>query len=1091
MGDAVRDGDVAAAELDETIDAADSRPQPTSLPAEVLAATRDYQELQAVERHHYVITKELARGGMGRVVEARDLRLGRQVAIKELLPKNRDAARRFEREARITARLSHPSIIHIYEAGVWPGGEPFYAMPHVAGRSFDKVVGEKTTLAERVALLPHVIAVADALAYAHNANVIHRDLKPGNVLIGEYGETVVIDWGLAKDLGVYTDPKESMQLRLRATGEETVSGSVVGTPAYMPPEQARGDAVDQRADVYALGALLYKVLAGVAPYQGNSAKEVLELVKTTPPIPVHERAPDAPPDLLAIVNKAMARDPKDRYITASELAKDLKRFETGQLVGAHRYTIGQLARRWLRRHRVAVAIGGIGVLALIALGVYSFRRIVNERNVAQGERDRANSQRASLAEERGRAELLDGHAERALGYLADAAEDGVVGGARGFLIADAMRPFEAEVARARVGAGDVVVAVGGKFMASAGAGPIELWGPDGRRRSLGTFGITRVLAFDAKGTRLAAAGDDGMARVWSVDGTLIAELRGHDGAIVTADFSPDGATLVTGGGDGTVRLWNLATKTAIVSMCHSGRVTAVHFSHDGTSVVSASEDNIACVIKANGKGEDPGEGQDTSDVLVQLRGHTSAINSVMWSPDDRYIVTASDDGTARVWGPNTGMLLVRKLAHRDGSVVRVALPSHDGRYIATAGSDFVARVWQLPDKLPDDNPKSVAARATGNAKLVEQLIGQADIGALAFSADDAQLATGALDGLAKVWDLGTGQPIATFPHNEAVTSVAFAPDEAQVATGSRDGIAHVWRTVATKARHDCGSEIHAIAASGDGVVAAARDDSKITWLGSTYNTVLSGHDGRVLAVAFTPDNMFLLSGGDDPHVFVWSNATGAHDHSFGDFKEPVRALAVGPDPDRVAVLTGTTVELWSRTHRLATLGDGADAISISAQTGAIAAVGRDGSLRVWDARGKPLLDKREPGAPYTTVGFAPAGDAVVAAGPGVAHVWDVRTATKLTIEGPINVPRAAIIAGDGALVITAGDDGVASIWDRHKGKLLGRRAHHKQPITALAARGDTLWVASADGTLAAWDIRIETRAVAALKQFMVEKKLRE
>ena len=116
-----------------------------------------------------------------------------------------------------------------------------------------------------------MIAVADALAYAHSENVIHRDLKPANVLVGEFGETVVIDWGLAKDLGAPGDPKESLQLRLRATAEETVSGSVVGTPAYMPPEQARGEAVDERADVYALGALLYHVLAGVRAVRRRDA----------------------------------------------------------------------------------------------------------------------------------------------------------------------------------------------------------------------------------------------------------------------------------------------------------------------------------------------------------------------------------------------------------------------------------------------------------------------------------------------------------------------------------------------------------------------------------------------------------------------------------------------------------------------------------------------------------------------------------------------------------------------------------------------------------------------------------------------------
>ena len=218
----------------DTIDGAQPKVA-TSDPAPIETSTApDYPELAIVERHHYVIAGEIAKGGMGRVLAARDRRLGREVAIKELLPQNRNVARRFEREARITARLQHPAIIHIYEAGTWQGGEPFFAMTRVSGRSLDKVVAERKTYESRIALLPNVIAVADALAYAHSRRVIHRDLKPGNVLIGEFGDTVVIDWGLAKDLDAPSgDPKDSLLVQ-SLSPEETASGSVVGTPAYMP-----------------------------------------------------------------------------------------------------------------------------------------------------------------------------------------------------------------------------------------------------------------------------------------------------------------------------------------------------------------------------------------------------------------------------------------------------------------------------------------------------------------------------------------------------------------------------------------------------------------------------------------------------------------------------------------------------------------------------------------------------------------------------------------------------------------------------------------------------------------------------------------
>lgn len=167
--------------------------------------SHDHPELRTVAPDDYALGDELARGGMGRIRRARDLRLGRPVAVKELLASDPALAERFEREIRLTARLQHPSIVSIYEAGRWPTGEPFYAMRMVPGKGFDAVIKPLEKLADRLALLPNMIAICEALAYAHDQNIIHRDLKPGNVLIGPFGETVVIDWGLAKDLSAADD----------------------------------------------------------------------------------------------------------------------------------------------------------------------------------------------------------------------------------------------------------------------------------------------------------------------------------------------------------------------------------------------------------------------------------------------------------------------------------------------------------------------------------------------------------------------------------------------------------------------------------------------------------------------------------------------------------------------------------------------------------------------------------------------------------------------------------------------------------------------------------------------------------------------
>lgn len=362
----------------------------------------DYEALLEVDPKHYKFADELARGGMGRIVRAHDRRLGRGVAIKELLP-GHDASR-FEREAKITARLEHPSIVAVHEAGRWPSGEPFFAMKLVAGESLDKKIAACSTLQQRLELVPAVAAVVDALAYAHNAGVIHRDLKPSNVLVGRYGETVVIDWGLAKDLA--SNGPDLASISRASPGEGmTIVGSVLGTPAYMPPEQADGSPVDQRADVYALGALLYHVLAGRPPYDGGSSDDLLRAVLAGKPKRLADLAPNAPIELVAIVEKAMARGRAYRFQNAGEMADELRRFQTGQLITTHRYTFGELFQRWLRKYRAPISVGLIGFIALTIFGVVSISKIVQETRRADRE----------AAEARARADL--GTIERARSLL--------------------------------------------------------------------------------------------------------------------------------------------------------------------------------------------------------------------------------------------------------------------------------------------------------------------------------------------------------------------------------------------------------------------------------------------------------------------------------------------------------------------------------------------------------------------------------------------------------------------------------------------------------------------------------------------------
>ena len=357
-----------------------------------------------VDEGDYRVEAEIARGGMGRILRARDQRHRRVVALKEILSVSAASRARFEREALITARLQHPGIVPVYELASWRSGEPFYAMKMVEGQSLSAAIEAAGTPRERLALLPKVIAAVDAIAYAHQQRVIHRDLKPSNILVGGFGETVVIDWGLAKDLDAVEVPEN--EPGRSSDSELTVAGSVMGTPVYMPIEQARGDELDERADVYALGAILYHLVAGVPPYRARSADGVLELVRQKPPVPLAELDVDVPDDLVTIIDKAMARDREDRYRSGVELAAELERFSAGQLVGAHRYTIWSLARRWVARHRAAVITAGLALVALAVTSTVMIREIIAERNAAQTARADAEKQRRLAEDQRQRAEGL-------------------------------------------------------------------------------------------------------------------------------------------------------------------------------------------------------------------------------------------------------------------------------------------------------------------------------------------------------------------------------------------------------------------------------------------------------------------------------------------------------------------------------------------------------------------------------------------------------------------------------------------------------------------------------------------------------------
>ena len=300
------------------------------------------------ESDRYTLTREIGRGGMGRVYAATDALLGRDVAIKV---SNTVATSAFEHrlssEARVLARLEHPGIVPVHDVGRLADGRLFYVMKRINGRTLSEYIRDHGDLAERLKIFERI---CEAVAFAHARRILHRDLKPDNVMVGSFGEVMVMDWGVAKALPTPDEtpiPTPAQMPDRTELPRITNAGTVVGTHGFMPPEQARGemDAVDERADVYGLGAILLTLLTGAEPPVAGTRS----FVSTSLPAPI-------PRPLRSICNRALAESPEHRYPSASALGEEVARYRAGQKVLAHRETPWERTRRLVRVYQVPILL---------------------------------------------------------------------------------------------------------------------------------------------------------------------------------------------------------------------------------------------------------------------------------------------------------------------------------------------------------------------------------------------------------------------------------------------------------------------------------------------------------------------------------------------------------------------------------------------------------------------------------------------------------------------------------------------------------------------------------------------------------------
>ncbi len=634
----------------------------------------------------YQLGAELGRGGMGRVVEAYDTQLGRTVALKEVLPRASEATeRRFRREVQVTARLEHPSIVPLYDSGIGPEGRPYYVMRRVSGRPLDELVVRARGLDERLSLLPALLAAIEAVAHAHRRGVIHRDLKPANILVGELGETIVIDWGLAKVLGE-PDPSDGPGDDSEPDPAEPVAGdslrtqigSVFGTPGFMSPEQARGELLDAHGDVYALGACLYQLLAGAPPHAGTSATEMLANTMRHDVKPLAVLAPGAPGELVAIVDKALAYAAAERYPDAGALAEDVRRFLTGQLVAAHHYTSMQRVGRFARRFRATLAVAAFASVAVAVLAWYGVSRIVTERDLARRSADDATHQRATA--ELASAALRDRQDELIIAYATNLLDSNPTQAAATL---KQLLPSSKHLVQARATA-QGAVARGTAWAIETG---IE---------------ATSWVALSADGSRFAQVTRDGTLRLFDLDrhrelahAPIPGESRVH--------WLGTSRLLVVGPQPGLVD-----ASTGRVTPLDVGPITYAAVSHAGDRAVATTPQHHA--------------------ILVDLRAGTARP-----LPDPRPLdmVAIGDDGTWYALGDATALVVYDaasdvEIARHLGAALVVAagpgrtLAMHDGQslFVGDFSSQRVAATWTRVPIVLSDHQRFFMISYLGDALIV-------------------------------------------------------------------------------------------------------------------------------------------------------------------------------------------------------------------------------------------------------------------------------------------------------------------------------------------------------------------------------------